>query len=250
MSSLLTKEQIERYRTEGYLSGVSILDGLAAAEVERQFNDLEAREGEEHCEFKLLDPHFTERFAWDIATIPKTLDCIEALIGPDILLMATHFFCKYGPRREYVGWHQDVTYWGLEPPTAVSAWYAVDGSDPGNGCMQVVPGTHREGIRTHGKADAEGNLLSINQEAVLSRSEEAAIVDVVLKSGEISLHDGLVLHGSQPNRSKRRRCGLTCIFLSGNAQQRQKNSHGEDWSVVPIRGNPATSNLNLVPAPF
>jgi ectoine hydroxylase-related dioxygenase (phytanoyl-CoA dioxygenase family) len=247
---MLKRAEVERFQSNGYLAGIRILDDADAAEVARQFNQLEAREGEEHCEFKLLDPHFTERFAWDIATHSRVLDCVESVIGPDIFLMATHFFCKYGPRKEFVGWHQDVTYWGLEPPVAISAWYAVDDSDAENGCMQVVPGTHREGIREHGKALTEGNLLSINQEAGLSGEEAESVVDVALRGGEISLHDGLVVHGSPPNLSQRRRCGLTCIYLPGNVRQGKLNSYGEQWSVVPLRGGGSASNLKMVVAPF
>ena len=56
---------------------------------------------------------------------------VSAVIGPDVMLLATHFFCKYptGPEEKFAAWHQDVTYWGLEPPLAVTAWYAVDDSD-------------------------------------------------------------------------------------------------------------------------
>ena len=47
---------------------------------------------------------------------------------------------------------------GLEPPEAITAWYAIDDSDCENGCMRVIPGTHH-GIQEHGKSDKAGNLL-------------------------------------------------------------------------------------------
>ena len=67
--------------------------------------------------------------------------------------------------------NQDVTYWGLEPPEALTAWYAIDDSNRDNGCMQVIPGTH-QGLREHGKSAREGNLLSVNQEVAVSNDEE------------------------------------------------------------------------------
>ena len=107
-----------------------------------------------------MDLNLTHAFIWQIAKHPKILDGIEQLIGPDILLLATHFFCKYGPQKnEFVAWHQDITYWGLEPPLAITAWYAIDDSNTENGCMRVIPSTHQAGIIAHGKSDQEGNLL-------------------------------------------------------------------------------------------
>ena len=77
------------------------------------------------------------------------------------------FFCKYPSASrgdKFVAWHQDLTYWGLEPPQAVTAWLAIDDVDIDNGCMRVVPGSHRQGILTHETSAMAGNLLSINQE--------------------------------------------------------------------------------------
>ena len=133
-----------------------------------------------------------------------------------MLLLATHFFNKYGEGEEaeaFVAWHQDVTFWGLEPPTAITAWYAVDDSDVENGCMQVIPCTHVSGVVEHGKAEQAGNLLSINQEVHVTSDEAASAVDLPLQAGQISIHDGTLIHGSLPNRSNRRRCGLTLRYV-------------------------------------
>ena len=131
--------------------------------IRREFDTLEGREGRERCQIGLLDRHFDDRFVWDLATHPRILDCLEAVMGPDIMLLATHFFCKYPELRDateaqaekFVAWHQDVTYWGLEPAFAITAWYAVDDSDTENGCMRAIPGSHATGIRDHGKSSNE-----------------------------------------------------------------------------------------------
>ena len=93
------------------------------------------------------------------------------------------------------------SYWGIEPPVEVTAWYAVDDSDRGNGCMQVIPGTHAGGLKEHGTTDGDDNLLSINQELTVTKQLEAEAVDCILKAGQISLHDGMAIHGSLPNQS-------------------------------------------------
>jgi ectoine hydroxylase-related dioxygenase (phytanoyl-CoA dioxygenase family) len=124
----------------------------------------------------------------------------------------------------------------LEPPQSVTAWYAVDDSDVENGCMRVIPGTHRGGVREHGKAERAGNLLSINQEVPVTSEEEAGAVDLVLRAGEISLHHGMVIHGSNPNRSTRRRCGLTLRYITPAVRQVSLNSQGRGYAAVLVRG--------------
>jgi ectoine hydroxylase-related dioxygenase (phytanoyl-CoA dioxygenase family) len=119
---------------------------------------------------------------------------------------------------------------------AITAWYAVDDSDAENGCMRVIPGTHRGGIREHGKSGRQGNLLSINQEVPVSPEEEARAADLPLRAGEISLHHGMLIHGSNPNRSRRRRCGLTLRYVPTHVRQVMLNSQGYHYAPLLVRG--------------
>lgn len=249
---MLNKDQISYYHKNGYLSGIPILNEVEAGHYREQFDALEKKEGREKCQIGLQSRHFEERFIWELASNSKILDCIEALMGAHIMLLATHFFCKYGGGGEetkFVAWHQDVTYWGLEPPTTMTAWYAIDDSDVENGCMRCIPGSHIGGVREHGKSGIEGNLLSINQEVELSDAEEKKAVDFILKAGEISLHDGAIIHGSAPNRSNRRRCGLTLRFIPAHVRQVSKNSVGKDWRPILMRGE-AKYMSSVERAPF
>jgi len=219
---------------------VAVQDEAGAARARAEFDRLEAAEGREKCQIGLLDRHYDQQFVWELATHPHVLDAVEAVMGPDILLLATHFFCKYPtpadqPQEKFVAWHQDVTYWGLEPPFALTAWYAVDDSDVENGCMRVIPGTH-DRIREHGTAARAGNLLSINQEVPVTEEEERSAVDLVLRAGQASLHHGRLIHGSNPNRSRRRRCGLTVRFIPPGVRQAVLNSQKRSWNPVLVRG--------------
>jgi ectoine hydroxylase-related dioxygenase (phytanoyl-CoA dioxygenase family) len=245
----LTPQQVEAYKRDGFVTGIPTEDEAEANRYRTLFDELEANEGREKCQIGLLDRHTDQEFIWELATHPKILDYIEDLIGPDILLLATHFFCKYGPQEKFVAWHQDVTYWGLEPPEAITAWYAIDDSDVGNGCMRVIPGTHR-GIREHGKSDKEGNLLSINQEVPVSADEENSAVDFILKAGQISIHHGQLIHGSLPNRSTRRRCGLTVRYVPPWVKQVEKNSLRRSWNAILLRGEDREKNFGELPEPF
>ena len=181
-----TAQQISSFEKHGYLTGIDTHGDAHVARIRNAFDELEAREGSENCEIGLQERHIDVKFIWELASDARILDCIEALMGPDIMLLTTHFFCKY-PRtkQKFVAWHQDVTYWGLEPPYALTDWYAIDDSDAANGCMRVIPGSHRQGIVKHGKSTRAGNLLSINQ-ALESGVDESQSVDLVLKAGQIS----------------------------------------------------------------
>ena len=246
-----TKEQLSAaYQKNGFLTGISIADAIEAGHYQRAYDALEAEVGTEKCEIGLVDWHFDHEFIWKLAGHPKIVDVIEALIGPDIMLLATHFFCKYGPKEKFVAWHQDVTYWGLEPPDAVTAWYAIDDSDIGNGCMQVIPSSHHKGVQEHGKSDQEGNLLSINQEVQVTESDAETAVDLILKAGEMSIHHGQIIHGSLPNHSTRRRCGLTIRYIPPSVKQAEDNSLKRPWKPILLRGEDRYQNFTTVPNPF
>ena len=249
----LSTAQVEQYKRQGYLNAIPVLAGAEVAHYATEFDRLEQQVGKEKAQIELIDCHFDEQFIWQLATHPTILDCIEDLIGPDILLLATHFFNKYGEGamgESFVAWHQDVTFWGLEPPLAVTAWYAVDDSDVENGCMQVIPGSHDLGLLEHGKASQKGNLLSINQEVAVSAEQVQAAADLEMLAGQMSIHDGTLIHGSLPNQSTRRRCGLTLRYVPTYVSQIEDNSHGKNWRALLVRGEDKYQNFTQVPAPF
>ena len=101
-----------------------------------------------------------------------------------------------------------------------------------------------------GDATAAGNLLSINQELAVAPEDEARAVDLELRAGQMSLHDGSLVHGSLPNHSDRRRCGLTIRYVPthvrevGGGEGFQKN-----WPAVLVRGEDRHENFPLRPPP-
>jgi hypothetical protein len=229
----------EQWLTRGFLPAVDVLAPEEATGCRASFDTLEREVGPETAEVRILDRHLDVEFVWRLATHPRVLEAVEAVLGPDVLLLASNFFCKY-PAEErgerFVAWHQDVTYWGLEPPRAITAWIAIDDADVENGCMSVIPGSHRLGILEHGKSSRAGNLLSINQEVPDGLVDEGRAVSMPLRAGQMSLHDGMLLHGSHPNRSRRRRCGLAVRFTTPDVRQVSPNSLRGYYRPVLVRG--------------
>ena len=229
----------EQWTERGFVPVVEVLDPDEATRCRALFDALERAIPPEAAEVRILDRHLDVEFVWRLTTHPRVLDAVEAVLGSDILLLASNFFCKY-PAAErgerFVAWHQDVTYWGLEPPRAITGWIAIDDADEENGCMSVIPGSHRAGVLEHGKSARQGNLLSINQEVADGLVDEARAVSMPLRAGQMSLHDGLLLHGSHPNRSARRRCGLAVRFTTPDVRQVAPNSLRGYYRPVLVRG--------------
>ena len=248
----MTQDAAQTYAKEGFLTRVNLFGASEIDHYRACFDELEEREGREKCQIGLQARHLDEEFIWQMATDPRIVDAMQEVMGDDIMLLSTHFFCKYPDpeAKKFVAWHQDVTYWGLQPPEAHTAWVAVDDSDPENGCMRVIPGSHKNGIATHGESAQEGNLLSINQEIPDEYVDKSNVVQLELKAGQISIHHGQTYHASNPNTSNRRRCGLVARFSPPHVRQTVLNSLGRHWPVVLVRGEDHYHHFPEKPLPF
>ena len=89
---------------------------------------------------------------------------------------------------------------------------AIDAATAQNGCLRVIPGSHREQrLARHNVSDAEG--IALNLELDASEFDESEAVDIVLEPGQLSLHDVYLYHGSEPNHSENSRRGMTLRFM-------------------------------------
>ena len=131
-------------------------------------------------------------------------------VGPDVALFASHYISKPPGDGRPVLWHQDAGYWPLEPMEVVTIWLAIDPSTPENGCLRVVPGSHRGGV--HGRRRRDDVASVFGDESAID-VDEADAVDVVLEPGDVEIHHPALLHASGPNRSAGRRCGLTIRYI-------------------------------------
>lgn len=201
-----------QFEREGYVSPLQVLTGDEVARYRDVYGRIEADLKARNITTRPTQQHLSNEAFWELVNHPRVLELARATVGPDVILIATGFFSKpAGANDKFVAWHQDTTYWGLEPAYAVTLWIAIDDSDVENGCMRVIPGTHHS-ILPHGKAQRAGNMLGHDQEIDAGAIDEAKAVDLVLKAGQASLHHGVTVHGSNPNRSTRRRCGMTLRF--------------------------------------
>jgi ectoine hydroxylase-related dioxygenase (phytanoyl-CoA dioxygenase family) len=162
-------------------------------------------------------PHLLVPWLWDIVHDRRIVDGIAALLGPNILCYASSLIIKEPGDARYVAWHQDATYWGLSVPEAVTAWIAFTPSVAENGCVRVVPQTHRVVLEHYDTRDRE-NLLG-RRESLSVAVDEGAAVDLVLNPGEASFHHPLIVHGSRRNESKIRRIGFAVRYIAADNAQ-------------------------------
>jgi non-haem Fe2+, alpha-ketoglutarate-dependent halogenase len=233
----LSQAEIRRYHEQGYLCPIPVLSPTEAQEYRRRLEGAEASSPEVKKALR-HKPHLLLTFLDDLARHPKVLDAVEGVIGPNILCWASSFFTKEPQTTDFVSWHQDLTYWGLEPAEIVTAWIALSPSTPESGCMRVIPGTHTQEVAPHKDTFAEHNLLSRGQEIAVEVDEDEAI-DVVLQPGEMSLHHVKLFHGSNANRSRDRRIGFAIRYLPTHVRQ----VVGEKDSAMLVRGVDSHGNF-------
>src|SRR5215470_14005094 len=152
----LSSEQIAQYERDGYICPV---DGFSAEQADAWRGRLEAfeqGEGQKMTRGHNFKPHLLFPWADEIVRAPEVLDAVEDLIGPDIRLFHLSVWPKDAGSGAYVSWHQDATYFALEPACHVTAWVGLTDASIEAGCMEVVPGSHRLGQRPHRLHAGEG----------------------------------------------------------------------------------------------
>jgi non-haem Fe2+, alpha-ketoglutarate-dependent halogenase len=213
----LAQDAALRYQRDGYLSPIRV---FAAEEALAYRAQLEAIEASGRLPAGALRSKCHLLLTWvdEIVRQPKVLDAVEAIIGPNILVWGTSFFIKEPRNKSFVSWHQDLTYWGLEPADIVTAWIALSPSTRENGAMRVVPGSHTLEVLPHTDTFAADNLLSRGQE-IRVEVDEAKAVALELEPGQMSLHHVKLIHGSDPNPSSERRIGLAVRYVPTYVRQ-------------------------------
>jgi ectoine hydroxylase-related dioxygenase (phytanoyl-CoA dioxygenase family) len=215
---MLSTDQISHYRSKGYISPVSALTSSKAKEIREEIEKIEkkwpgALDGINRNYVHLISPILNK-----VCLNKNILDAVESIIGKNILICGTTLFIKEKNEKGFVSFHQDAKYIGLEPHNWVTVWLAVTDSNEKNGCMRMLPGSHKDNLKYHEQKFEKNNLLTRGQTIEnISLNETDPII---LKAGEISLHHPLVVHGSGLNYSDDRRIGFVIqSYIGTNVNQ-------------------------------
>jgi len=239
--SRLSRDQVDFYRTEGYLKlSDPVLPPRKFEALKTHFEQKLARLASDVRPEAMDVPHFTDPKLFEWLFADEVLDLIEPIVGPDIALFSSHFICKPRGNGKRVPWHEDSFYWRgkLDPMEVCTVWLAIDPSTRANGCMKVIPRS-LHGYSDYEPVDKEVNVFPIEIKKAQMDPTRAAYIE--LAPNHASLHDGRLIHGSDPNTSDLRRCGYTMRYMSAKVKMNEEFS-GKWHQVYLARGKDRAGN--------
>ena len=229
----LTPEELERYKERGYL----IVRGLFSAdEVTRVLGEAERdqellshtfdREDGEGGRVRMaVWNHPGDDVYGTLSRTARLVDRAEQILGGEVY----HYHSKIILKDPEVGgawaWHQDYGYWyenGLLAPDLVSVFIALDPSTRENGCLQIIPASHRLGRIDH---RLTGEQAGANPDRVTHVVARLGVRHAELAAGDALFFHPNLLHRSDRNASDRRRWSLICCYNSAQNEPVLEHHH-------------------------
>jgi chlorinating enzyme len=242
MGKCLSDSQVEKFHKDGFLSPINVFSTNEALELKDKLEDAEKIWPEAFSASARNNAHLNFEFLDSIVHNKNLLDAVEDILGPNILAYASTLFIKEPRDPGFVSWHQDGKYMGLSENIGITAWVALSEANGESGCMSMIPGSH-EKMLAHKDTFGKDNILTRGQE--VQNVEVGKAVETPLRPGQASFHCPTVIHGSQPNRSERRRIGFAIqTYIPTNV----KSIHGRASAQL-VRGIDTFGYFDLLKRP-
>ena len=170
------------------------------------------------------------------AATEKILDIVESLLGPDIMLFGSQTFMKPpgGVEKPY---HQDSAYFSIEPMDLVTCWTALDDVTLENGCMWVVPGSHRLGVLEHSQSWQIGDR--VDKQVPGGDIDRDREVPITMPAGSCSFHHSLILHKSNANETSHPRRGAAVHYMSAESRWTHPSLSKPNYRLLRGRKHPS-----------
>ena len=211
----LTREQVEYYRYNGFLFPLPALTPREIATCREGLDRLEKALGSPVADADIKwRSHAYAHSPWfnDLIRHPRILDAVEDLIGPDILVWTSTFFIKEPHSPTFAAWHQDATYFGLEPKESVCAWVALTDASQEAGCMEALSSRGAPRQFRHAALRLEHSINRAGQ-TIVEALDDSSPIAMSLPAGSFSLHHELAVHRSAPNHAAHRRIGIGLNYI-------------------------------------
>ena len=217
MPCKLAEAQVAQYRRDGFCFPIPVFSPEEVIDLRKQLEMFETRQGQVLQGAQRLKTSLLLTWVDRVIRAPQILDPVADLLGPNILCWGVQFWIKEPKTIDYVSWHQDHQYWGLDSAEIVTAWVALSPATVESGCMRMQPGSHTVQLPHHDLFERT-NMLSRGQ-TITEGIDEAGAVNILLNPGEMSLHNVRIAHASAPNRSEDRRIGLAIRYMPPQTRQ-------------------------------
>lgn len=212
-SPLITSAQIEQFHRDGWCVVDALFSSAEIDAIEAFFEEFKTNGAavyDDGFRFDQIDPaqrqlramhpHRHSERAKDWGLHPRVMDVLAALLGRPALLAQTMYYFK-PPGAKGQGMHQDNFYLLAAPATCIAAWTAIDAATLDNGCLWVVPGSHRHDIHCPKEVPGE-NWNHYGDSHINPFPRDAKPVPVTVPRGSTMFFGGQLIHGSGPNRTK------------------------------------------------
>ena len=228
--------KLEKYQENGLAYPFKLSSQFSQEKFLSEYFDFQKKSEEIFKKKASVKPNLLSVFFDKLATDESIISKVKKVIGEDIYIWSSAFFCKAPGEGKIVSYHQDNPYWQLTTDKVVTAWIALTNSDKNSGALEIVPKSHKIGLINkldvdnpresylQGKKTTPSNdLLSYNQNLENFIKENPPVV-VELKPGEFSLHHVNAVHGSGINNSKNYRIGFAVRYVSSDTKHKMENN--------------------------
>lgn len=208
--------------------------------------------------FKAIrDRHLDSATVYKVCSHPAIIEKCASLLGPDLLIWRTNFFRKK-PGEDAIMWHRGTNFAGVRnlpaivPAENVTCWIALTDATIANGCVQLIPGSHK---REYGKTEADGTRGVFGRGKVMTGLNTEDAVHMEVKAGQFFLFNEKTVHGSDPNESDTERTGIAVRVVSNEVKvypgQKVDGAgvHLNKWHAILVRGEDKLGHNKIGPPP-
>lgn len=215
---------IEQYVEEGYSGPVQ---GLTLEESDYYYDRFfEALDQSKYkpgpTKVNLSAWHHRYKWAYELATHPSIAAAMRQILGENLVLWAMHFWYKEPGNGKFIPWHQDINYWPMEPTINATAWVSLGWSIQENGCLRVIPGSHKSIVEHVAIGD---NQSSFGQGLPVDKVDLSKAVDIEMSPGQIAFFNEATFHGSEINHSNIPRVAFSVRYTTPEVKFLM-----DDWS--------------------
>jgi ectoine hydroxylase-related dioxygenase (phytanoyl-CoA dioxygenase family) len=236
----LSQEQIGQFHREGFLKLGQVLDDDQLRSLAERIDTIASGEARTSGRIRyekdvaddiapldrvwqIWDGHLEDDVIMTTCSNENILDAVQSLVGPNVRLYSDQVLMKPAFHGSAVAWHQDYPYWAFDRPELVTCWLAIDGATAENGCMRVIPGSHRQGVYP-----TRDDRRVRYQEAV----DRLQQVSVELPAGHCMFHHCLTLHATSANTSPHRRRAIAITYMPADLQWNGDPSLAREYRLV------------------